>query len=115
MSLSNDKREEDAEMATIATDFVGHPDWCDPAECTANEWLSYHRSAYRRISTPAGAVEISAQLRCNAYDPISEAPVSVKLTMVHPDGRDVESYHLDASTLVQLHKLFGELLSVVDQ
>jgi len=96
--------------AAAAVELFEHPGWCDPGECTASEWFSYHRSSERKISTPTGAVEISAQLRCNAYDPLSEAPVSVRLTVAHPDGGAAESYHLDAPTIVQLHSLLGEIL-----
>jgi predicted RNase H-like HicB family nuclease len=93
-----------------AVELFGHPDWCEPGECNASEWLSYHRSIEHRISTPAGAVEIGAQLRCNAYDPLPDAPVSIKLTFAHSDDAGTVSYHLDAPTIVRLHALLGDLL-----
>jgi len=93
------------------TDVVEHPTWCDPAQCTAGERSSQHRSATHHIEAERlGDVAIAAQLTCNADEPVSDAPVSVQLVLTRTDQPSVEGYHLDERTVRRLSELLDGAL-----
>jgi hypothetical protein len=98
-------------MGVLVTAVLTHPAWCDPRWCEAQEEFGYHRGARHELKSPLlGDVDIAAQLKCIAYEPLDEAQVSIDLAFRRFDDQRIEKYHLDEQNARRLGSVLNELL-----
>ncbi len=101
---------------TWPPESIKHPDWCDPAWCTA-AYEGDHRSASRRVQAPGplrGFPLIELQLWLDVAEPVTE-PANVQLRLIadcDEHATSVEDYELHP---VQMRALAAVLVEMADQ